>query len=99
MPRQFLAVGLSVTALTSLPATSAAQGTAADYARADSVAERTDGLVLDVPEAPHWLAGNRFWYRKSVKGGNVFVLVDAAAARKQPAFDHDRMAAAIGAAT
>jgi dipeptidyl aminopeptidase/acylaminoacyl peptidase len=99
MYRHSIASGLLVAALTSLPATSAAQGTAADYQRADTVADRTDGLVLDVPEAPHWIASNRFWYRKTVKGGNVFVLVDAASSQKRPAFDHDRIAAAIGAAT
>src|SRR5262245_14930904 len=98
MRRHSIPLALIVAAVTTLPATSAAQGTTADYQRADTVAERTDGLVLDVPEAPHWLAGNRFWYRKSVKGGNVFVLVDAASAEKRPAFDHDRIAAALGAA-
>src|SRR5262245_63735714 len=99
MRRYSIPLALVVAAVTTLPATSAAQGTASDYQRADSVAERTDGLVLDVPDAPHWIAGNRFWYRKTVKGGNVFVLVDAAAAQKRPAFDHDRIAVAIGAAT
>src|SRR5262245_6938453 len=99
MRRYSIRLALIVAAVTTLPATSAAQGTAADYQRADSVAERTDGLVLDVPEAPHWISGHRFWYRKTAKGGNVFVLVDAASAQKRPALNHVRMAAAIGAAT
>jgi dipeptidyl aminopeptidase/acylaminoacyl peptidase len=44
-----------------------------------------------------WLEGNRFYYRKSVKGGFAFVLVDAASGKRQPAFDHERLAAALSA--
>src|SRR5262245_18986474 len=84
--------------LAAMPPTVAAQGTPADYERADTLSERTDGLVVGVSEAPHWLSGNRFWYRKTVTGGNAFVLVDIAAARKQPAFDHHRSARASAAA-
>jgi len=77
----------------------AAQGTAADYARAASVADRIERAVVQVADPPTWLSGDRFWYRKSVRGGNVFVLVDAATGRKTPAFDHERVAAALSAAT
>ena len=90
---------LTLAAAVVLPRPGAAQGTVADYERADTVAERTDGLVVDLVEAPHWIAGNRFWYRKSVKGGNVFVLVDATAAQKRPAFDHEKIATGLSAAT
>src|SRR5262245_40904252 len=82
-----------------LPATSAAQGTAADYERASTVTERTDGLVLDLAETPHWIPGNKFWYRKTVKGGAEFVLVDSASAQRRPAFDHDKVATVLGTAT
>src|SRR5262249_9163941 len=75
------------------------QGTAADYERASTVAERTEGLVVDLAETPHWIAANRFWYRKVVKGGAEFVLVDAATAQRRPAFDHDKVATGLGAAT
>src|SRR5688572_29357948 len=68
----------------------------ADYARAASIRERTQGLVVDVAEPPVWIEGvPKFWYRKSVPGGNSFVLVDAAAASKAPAFDHARLAATL----
>ncbi len=93
------AFAIVVAAVVALPSASAGQGTLADYQRADTVAERTAGVVVDLAEAPHWIDGNRFWYRKSVKGGNVFVLVDAGAAQKRPAFDHDRIAAALSTAT
>ena len=93
----FVGVLIAMAALVS--AVGAAQGTAADYERANTVEERTRGLVVDVPETPHWISDTRFWYRKSVKGGNAFVLVDAASAVKRPAFDHERIAAALGKAT
>ena len=81
------------------PGPASAQGTLADYQRAESFAERSRGLVVDVAEAPQWIGdSSRFWYRKSVQGGNRFVLVDAATASRAEPFDHDRLAAAINAA-
>jgi dipeptidyl aminopeptidase/acylaminoacyl peptidase len=75
-----------------------AQGTAADYRRAEGLRAALEGLVVDVPESPTWIDGsNRFWYRKSVKGGNAFVLVDAVTRDKGPAFDHGRLAMALSA--
>ena len=82
-----------------LPAGVGAQGTREDYARADSFAARTRGLVTGVAEEPVWVAGGgRFWYRKSVAGGNQFVLVDAATGQQRAPFDHDRLAASLRAA-
>ncbi|HVP91720.1 MAG TPA: DPP IV N-terminal domain-containing protein, partial [Terriglobales bacterium] len=42
---------------------------------------------------------HRFWYRKTVKGGFEFELVDADALTKKPAFDHEKLAAALNAAS
>src|SRR5689334_20830947 len=81
------------------PAPGWAQGTAADYARAEGFRQKTEGLVINAADEPTWLPhGDRFWYRKTVKGGHVFVLVDATTLRKGPAFDHDRLATALSAA-
>jgi dipeptidyl-peptidase 4 len=46
---------------------------------------------------PHWFADDdRFWYRNELRGGaREFVLVDAAAGTRQPAFDHVSVAAAL----
>ena len=83
-----------------LPAAALAQGTMADYQRAAALQKRWQSLVVDSPDAPVWIAGtSRFWYRKTVKGGSAFVLVDAAVPEKKPAFDHERLAAGISAAT
>jgi dipeptidyl aminopeptidase/acylaminoacyl peptidase len=83
-----------------LPAFAAAQGTAAEYARSEGLRARVEGLVVDAAEAPSWVGpgSNQFVYRKSVKGGFTFMLVDAATLEKRPAFDHDRLATAITAA-
>jgi dipeptidyl aminopeptidase/acylaminoacyl peptidase len=71
----------------------------ADYDRSSSLNQRTANKVYDLPEAPVWIAGSQhFWYRKAVKGGNEFVLVDPVAATKTPPFDHARLATAITAA-
>jgi len=76
-----------------------AQGTAADYLRADSFAARASRLVVGEAEGPSWIEEtHRFWYRTSVQGGHRFVLVDADAATKAPAFDHERLARALTAA-
>jgi dipeptidyl aminopeptidase/acylaminoacyl peptidase len=77
-----------------------AQGTKADYDRAAGLRDKLQGLVLDQPERPTWIGKtHRFWYRKSVKGGTAFIVADAEAKTKQPAFDQARLAAALGAAT
>ena len=84
--------------LTALPAFAfAAQGTKADYERADKLAERTRNTVFRAKVDAHWLPGNeRFWYRNDMADGKrEFVLVDAARATRGPAFDHARLAAAL----
>ena len=50
---------------------------------------------------PHWLSGGeRFWYRRDGPGGTQeFIGVDAVRGRKQPAFDHARLAASLTQAT
>src|SRR5436190_101445 len=76
-----------------------AQGTVADYARAIALRDRYQGLAVNVPEQVQWIRNtNRFWYRKSVPGGNAFVLVDADTQTKTPAFDHAKLADALSTA-
>ena len=89
---------LSLTALLLLfaPALASAQGTRTNYERADSFNVRTRGLVVDVAEGPNWIEEtSRFWYRKTVDGGNTFVLVDAETLAKGPSFDHRKVAASL----
>ena len=73
-----------------------AQGTVADYQRAMGMREKYQELAPNVPEAATWIEkSSRFWYRRSAKGGNEFVLVDAETLQKRPAFDHEKLAAAL----
>jgi hypothetical protein len=77
-----------------------AQGTVGDYQRAQALREKFQGLAVDVPGQPNWIGTtNHFWYRKSVRGGYEFILVDADAQTKQPAFDHEKLAAALSSAS
>src|SRR5262245_2214394 len=76
-----------------------AQGTAADYERANRLRFRFQGLAVNIPEQANWIEKtSRFWYRKSVKGGNEFALVDAETMAKRPAFDHEKLAASLSTA-
>ena len=77
----------------------AAQGTIADYQRANALRDKYQPLALGVPEPATWIEkAPRFWYRRSVKGGNEFVVVDAATAAKGPAFDSEKLAASLPSA-
>ena len=83
-----------------VPAICPAQVTAADYDRAARLREKFQGLAVNIPEAANAIENtSRFWYRKSVKGGNEFVLVDAATPIKKAAFDHQHLAEALSTAT
>ena len=77
-----------------------AQGTAADYERANGLRAKYEGLVANVPGTVTWIENtHRFWYRKITRGGFEFVMVDADTQRKAPAFDHQKIAAALSKAT
>src|SRR5437867_5618535 len=83
-----------------LPAIMFGQGTAADYQRANALRTRFQGLAINIPERPNWIENtSRFWYRKSVKGRNEFVLVNVETLTKKPAFDHEKLAASLSDAT
>ena len=91
---------LLVAAATVLPSPALAQGTSADYQRAMGMRARYDGLAVHIADAPRWVEQtSRFYYRRSVKGGHEWMLVDAATQAKAPAFDHAKLAAAIASAT
>jgi dipeptidyl aminopeptidase/acylaminoacyl peptidase len=51
--------------------------------------------------APHWFHENaRFWYRNDLHGGaKEFIVVDAGAGKRQVAFDHAKLAAALSKAS
>jgi dipeptidyl aminopeptidase/acylaminoacyl peptidase len=76
------------------------QGTLADYQRAHDLRAKAADLVVNVPGPAHWIGDeHRFWYARTVKGGNDYVLVDADAGTKKPAFDQTKLAASISQVT
>jgi len=82
------------------PGLASAQTTEADYARATGLRAKYQPLALDVVDRGGWIGKtSRYWYRKSVAGGNEFWIADAAPKKKSLAFDHARLAAALTAAT
>src|SRR5579862_6975110 len=62
-------------------------------------------LVFRDSVEPHWFAGadgktNKFWYRVTTgRDKHEFILVDAVEAKRVPAFDHARLAEALGKIT
>lgn len=95
-----LAYAAYSTAVLFTAAAAVAQGTLADYQRAQDLQAKTRGLVVDAPGPITWIgATDRFWYWRSVRGGFEFVLADAAGSSKKLAFDHDKLAQAISNAT
>ncbi|MGD1009511.1 MAG: DPP IV N-terminal domain-containing protein [Candidatus Aminicenantales bacterium] len=77
-----------------------AQGRQADYERANSLRDNFQSQALDIPGRAAWIEKtHRFWYRKTVKDGFEFELVDADTLAKRPAFDHEKLTAALNAAT
>jgi dienelactone hydrolase len=48
---------------------------------------------------PNWLSGDRFWYRVLNAQGSAFILVNPAKGTRAPAFDQQRLAAGLSAAS
>lgn len=69
-----------------------------DYARAESMLRNTTAsLVIGGSVNPTWLDDDRFVYESTTAAGTEFILVDARRKSRAPAFDHDRLAAALSA--
>src|SRR3954471_7854130 len=76
-----------------------AQGTQADYDRALGLRKKYEALVGNAAEAPRWVGRtHKVYYRRTVKGGHDFILVDADTKVKGPAFDHAKVAASLSTA-
>ena len=75
--------------------------TRADYERAESyLAWNVAKLMFNTGVTPHWLdESDRFWYRRTGRDGSEFVVIDPAHGSRRPAFDHERLAAALSQAS
>ncbi|AOS61567.1 S9 family peptidase [Actinoalloteichus hymeniacidonis] len=68
------------------------------YANAEALLpHHLKALVTHAQVQPTWIRDTAtFWYRIQTAAGKEFVVVDAEARTKEPAFDHERMATALG---
>ena len=90
----------SMPLLVLLCAAPAGAQTRADYERALGLRDRYQDLAMGVADGAAWIGKtSRISYRKSVPGGHEFVMVDAETQQKRPAFDHERLAAALSKET
>ncbi len=86
--------------LLAVSAAVSAQGTLADYERADALQAKFQAAVINMPGAPNWIGrSNRFWYSRTLRDGSEIIRVDADTLEQRPAFDHERMAASLSAAS
>jgi dipeptidyl aminopeptidase/acylaminoacyl peptidase len=70
--------------------------TVKDYAHAESfLSYNTQKLIFNGSISPHWLSGDRFWYRSAGPQGDEFILVNPATGSRSAAFDQQKLAAAI----
>jgi hypothetical protein len=82
-----------------VPILALAQGMPADYARAEGLRARYEGAIVDIAGPPAAIGQtHRFWYRKSVRGLEQFMTIDADTLQKQPAFDHEKVARSLSSA-
>jgi dienelactone hydrolase len=89
---------LGLAALVLASAGALAQGTAADYTRADSLAARVRGKIVNAVNQANWIGGTAYvWYRKTTPTGTTYILINADSALKRPAFDQLRLAQSLTA--
>ena len=74
----------------------AQQVTSEDYARAEGFLRGyTAQLVFKSEVNPTWISTSEMWYRNTLQNGAEFVKVDAAAGKRERAFNHERLAKSI----
>src|SRR6185437_1532915 len=73
--------------------------TAQDYARAERLMPyNTEPLVDHAVQHVHWLDARRFWYVDHDSGGDHYQVMVAATGKVSPAFDQQKLAAALAKA-
>ena len=77
-----------------------AQGTLADYQRAEAMNGSFQNKIYNAPDKVQWQPkAHSFWYLKTTANGKEFVKVDAERTAKEPAFDQVRLAASLSKLT
>jgi dipeptidyl aminopeptidase/acylaminoacyl peptidase len=74
--------------------------TAKDYDHSASLlAFNTQKYIDHSSVRPHWVSGDKFWYRDLNADGSEFILVNPATGKRTAAFDQQKLAASLSAAT
>ncbi|HEU4553615.1 MAG TPA: DPP IV N-terminal domain-containing protein [Chitinophaga sp.] len=75
-----------------------AQGTAADYRRANEWSARIRNKLYYAPISFNWIDNtHRCWYFEQTPRGKEFIMVDADKHSRQPAFDQEKLARSLTA--
>jgi dipeptidyl aminopeptidase/acylaminoacyl peptidase len=94
---------LTLTTFAFATAVNAQQGTlltAKDYEHAESfLSYNTEPFIDHDGVRPEWLPGDKFWYRTLTSKGSEFILVDPAKGTRSGAFDQQKLASSLSAAT
>ena len=97
--KDFIAL-ITLALLLFIPAGLLAQGTRADYERADQLRLKVEKLVFNMGANPNWIGEtSSFWYKVNTRKGKKFILIDAEKRKQSPAFDQQRLAAALSTAS
>ena len=74
--------------------------TADDYVRAENALYYKTSPFIDRANVnPNWFSGDRFWYRNLIANGSEFIMVDPSKGQRSPAFDQEKLAKSLSAAT
>ncbi|MEP7347636.1 MAG: DPP IV N-terminal domain-containing protein, partial [Gemmatimonadaceae bacterium] len=97
--RHALVPVVALATLTATAAPLAPQSITARYNRAAAMLpSNAQALITGNQLDPHWLDGDRFWFRGARGLGGEFILVDPVRGTRGLAFDHARLAAALSLA-
>lgn len=89
-----MAIALAVQAQQGSPLTNK------DYEHAESFMSYNTAPFVDRADIrPNWLPGDKFWYRVLTARGSEFVLVDPVKKTREAAFDHEKLAQVLSAAS
>jgi hypothetical protein len=96
-----LAIAASAGAALCTPPPQVQRGIWQTYERAERFGSAAMGRLVSRSDVdPHWMNGGaRFWYRNDGPETREFILVDADRGTRGAAFDHKRLALALGKAT
>ncbi len=74
--------------------------TTQNYQRAEAMLSyNTNALIDNANVRPVWLSGDRFWYRILTSKGSEFVFIDPSHKSRKPAFNQQKLASSLSAAT